>query len=690
MDHFHVIRKNDRTVDPAVSFVLLDWGCRESFHTVEYLSNLVTDREKYEVIWIEYYDRRPGKLDEIVGRYETNGLPSPIDTWVVMARPKGEIFKKHWMNNVGFLHSRGRIVVFMDSDAITSATIVDTIVKEFDNDPEVMLYLEEIRTRDPRFYPFRYPNAKEIIPVAYNMSDGVPHAMTADRPTLLADPSLIHTGGNYGACFAARRDDLIRFGGWDEHDDYTGYIAGPYEMSLRMEWGGKKERWSYIELLWHTPHPGNDGIGNYSGPHDGKGVSLTAMRIFDEPRTLPHVENPDIRALRVERFGVEPPPMIPERPKPPEKPHVNRPTVGGKPRPGYVPSRAATAWDKYAIYLLGKMVEGVESQALGYAYPKATTLASYAATLARQLQLPAAKVEAIYVAGLFRGFEDAFRRLKEKGGGDATFALGANTTFPWNEDPFVTVAEADGMKGERYDGGGPKGESGRRVGMVSQIVDLAEAFDDLVHVRSDGARPTLFVDAHRRLAAESGKRFDPDLIDAFIACAEDMICVHLKAQNGQLFFFYPCFAYGIRRGYSGSSFISTASTLPKVNDFVLVPSDNGDRLRYYALPGWDVPEERGGDGALKKYIYSSSNYNNVAAYTVHRQIDPDYRGHRIITYAGRYFAIPHRIPEFFLQEYTNGKYALPCHEGKSLVAVKAAVIGAALWNRIRKAVPLPA
>ena len=126
-----VIRQNDRANDPKVSFVLLDWGCRESFHTLEYLANQVTSRDRYEVIWVEYYDRRPSQLDELIARYEKHGLPSPVDTWIIMARPKGEVFRKHWMNNLGFLHSRGDIVVFIDSDAIISTTIVETIMKEF-------------------------------------------------------------------------------------------------------------------------------------------------------------------------------------------------------------------------------------------------------------------------------------------------------------------------------------------------------------------------------------------------------------------------------------------------------------------------------------------------------------------------------------------------------------------------------
>ena len=42
---------------PKVSIILLDWGCRERFHTLDWLSHQTVPREQYELIWVELYDR---------------------------------------------------------------------------------------------------------------------------------------------------------------------------------------------------------------------------------------------------------------------------------------------------------------------------------------------------------------------------------------------------------------------------------------------------------------------------------------------------------------------------------------------------------------------------------------------------------------------------------------------------------
>src|SRR5260370_9267689 len=45
----------------------------------------------------------------------------------------------------------------------------------------------------------------------------------------------------------------------------------PYTTLFRSEWETE-------EYLYHTWHPGSDGVDNYLGPHDGRNMSTTAFR----------------------------------------------------------------------------------------------------------------------------------------------------------------------------------------------------------------------------------------------------------------------------------------------------------------------------------------------------------------------------------------------------------------------------
>jgi len=47
-----------------VSIILLDWKVRESFHILDYLNQQTVPRSNYEIIWIEYYNRKPKELEE--------------------------------------------------------------------------------------------------------------------------------------------------------------------------------------------------------------------------------------------------------------------------------------------------------------------------------------------------------------------------------------------------------------------------------------------------------------------------------------------------------------------------------------------------------------------------------------------------------------------------------------------------
>lgn len=288
-----LLNKNHITL-PAVSIILLDWSVRESFHTLEYLNRQRIDRDEYEVIWIEYYDRRSEEIRKKIREYEETGRPPVIDKWIVLDTPKNVYYHKHLMYNVGIAASSGRIVTFMDSDAVVRPTFIEAIVSSFEKDSNIVLHMDQIRNVNRKFYPFNYPAISEINREGcINIINNKPAGVFSILPP---NPSFIV---NYGACMSALRNDLIEIGGADEHIDYLGHVCGPYEMTFRLFNAGRKVCWHQDEFLYHTWHPGTDGDMNYIGPSDGRNVSKTALDIRRTGRILPLVENPVIKTLRL-------------------------------------------------------------------------------------------------------------------------------------------------------------------------------------------------------------------------------------------------------------------------------------------------------------------------------------------------------------------------------------------------------
>lgn len=276
------------TIAPKISFVLLDWSCRESFHVLDYLEKQTLPRQQFEILWLEYYDR---KATAIENRFRTGDATPPVDRWVALEIPRDTYFHKHLMYNAGIVMSRGEIVVICDSDAIVKETFVESILNEFEGEPGIVLHIDQFRNERRDLYPFNYPSFETILGEGcINNANGRTAGLT-DRD----DP--LHAR-NYGACMAARRADMIAIGGADEHIDYLGHICGPYDMTFRLINFGCKEVWHSSEFLYHAWHPGAGGEKNYLGPHDGKNMSTTALSARSSGRIEPLCENPAIHRLR--------------------------------------------------------------------------------------------------------------------------------------------------------------------------------------------------------------------------------------------------------------------------------------------------------------------------------------------------------------------------------------------------------
>lgn len=296
-----ILFDNPFIANPLVSFVLLDWSCRESFHVLKYLNDQFTPRDQYEIIWIEYYDRVAPAIGAGLEECKKLDRPPLVDQWIVLDIPQNVYYHKHLMYNIGIIAARGKIVTICDADVMVRPTFVESICKSFEGGEEhkgIVLHLDEVRNANRRFYPFNYPTFEDVA------GEGCINWKNGKTTGLLDIKDPLHTL-NYGACMSALHEDLVKIGGADEHIDYLGHICGPYEMTYRLVNAGRKEVWHQGEFLYHTWHPGTDGRKNYLGPHDGYNVSTTALAAKYSERVLPILENPVIRLFREHKWEVE-------------------------------------------------------------------------------------------------------------------------------------------------------------------------------------------------------------------------------------------------------------------------------------------------------------------------------------------------------------------------------------------------
>lgn len=274
-----IIHKNSAPATPKLSFILLDWGCRERFTTLDWLNKQDIAKDQYELIWVELYDR---VMDEVVKKAD-----------IVITCNQDGTYHKHLGYNVGLLQARGDLICVCDSDAVFPVDFVRSVFRSFGIEgggPAQPLVLMHYEWRTSLLYPDDLSDAEAL----------------KDSTRWQWWPLIV----NEGACVTVRRADAVRFGGFDEHPSYLGYLCGPYDLAWRLVNAGWPEVWhDSCVALWHFAHPDPIGTNGQKAslkqllekahPHID-GHALTAVEAFSTGRFQPLQENPEIWALRMQ------------------------------------------------------------------------------------------------------------------------------------------------------------------------------------------------------------------------------------------------------------------------------------------------------------------------------------------------------------------------------------------------------
>lgn len=247
----------------ALSIILEDWGVRERFHTVDWLSNQTVPRDQYEIIWVELYHRVVkhvlDKVDHLLTLHQTG------------------LYHKHKGMNAGLAKAQGRIVTLCDSDAVYPPDFVASVINHFSTERKVLFHYQY---RTPDFYP-----------------DGV-----TDFELITKQHSFPFQWPNVGACLSLLWRDAIGFGGVDEDESYRGLICGHNELAWRIVNSGVPEVWDDKAITYHFAHAGSDGGSHHERIPNARHEdmhNMTGVEAFRQGRLLPLVENAEIHQLRM-------------------------------------------------------------------------------------------------------------------------------------------------------------------------------------------------------------------------------------------------------------------------------------------------------------------------------------------------------------------------------------------------------
>ncbi|RME47967.1 MAG: response regulator [Deltaproteobacteria bacterium] len=166
-------------------------------------------------------------------------------------------------------------------------------------------------------------------------------------------------------------------------------------------------------------------------------------------------------------------------------------------------------------------------------------MSAYSAMLARKIQLPTETVEMILCASPMHdvgkiGVPDHILLKPDKLTTEEFLLMQKHAEFGaeilrGSESPLLQMAAEIALgHHERYDGRGyPRGVAGEEIPLSARIVALADVFDALTSARCYKRAFSNEV-AKRIIREERGRHFDPDLVEAFLDCDEEIRLIQKK------------------------------------------------------------------------------------------------------------------------------------------------------------------
>lgn len=201
----------------SVSIIMVDGGFRENLWTVHSWLDQTLDSSQFELIWVDYTDRKPPELQK---------YPN-VKTICLNRNDEPQQISRCF--NEGIKQAKGEIIVLPDADVVCEKSLLELILADVSDDPELVLYV--LRLDQP-----------EKLKVS-----------AKDLESLKATCSIKHTF-NYGGCTVVHKSSLIKMNGYEQLPFFAGYHYNGGDNYIRFKNMGLKVKWHPTARVYHPWH----------------------------------------------------------------------------------------------------------------------------------------------------------------------------------------------------------------------------------------------------------------------------------------------------------------------------------------------------------------------------------------------------------------------------------------------------
>lgn len=208
-----------------ISVVSWDASFREYFHTVDYFCTQQYASDRFEFLWVDFYENRNSTLLDKIAQYPNARLMNLNNSRAVQ-------WNLGVCINEGVKAASGDILVIPDGDIVVPGSVLSAIERDLEGCDDLVLY----------FRRWNEPVARHDETRSYDLD-------------YLKDVCVMTNPTNYGGLLALRRKTLLRVNGYEENPVFSGPGANGFELYIRLRNAGLPIRW-HDERIYHPSHVG--------------------------------------------------------------------------------------------------------------------------------------------------------------------------------------------------------------------------------------------------------------------------------------------------------------------------------------------------------------------------------------------------------------------------------------------------
>ena len=212
--------QNKKTVN-KISVIMVDGGFREKFHMIDSLNQQRLAKDKYELLWIEFYSKADEEL-----------IDKPNVKIITLNNSQNTPYHSSYCFNRGIEESIGELLVIIDADQMVSDTFLETIMNDHLNCPDLVMYMKRLDE------PKESHDPKKSYNLAY-----------LEKSCLFTNPV------NYGGCLSVRKKWLLKINGYEMDPHFKGLHANGKDCYTRFKNLGLHIKWHPTEIMYHPWHP---------------------------------------------------------------------------------------------------------------------------------------------------------------------------------------------------------------------------------------------------------------------------------------------------------------------------------------------------------------------------------------------------------------------------------------------------